>query len=221
MVAVPGRPWRFIPSQYPPVAAFDSVATPDDLAPVMELEGWTNDRLVLERIRRLPEHEWVYGRANASVVMAAFLHGAPDGTRFTGPELGAWYAAFEQATAVAEVAHHALRDAVNRGRSAFTGTYRAYAATLLGDYDGLRGMRERRPDLFDPNSYASSQCYGEARRAAGADGIVYDSVRRRGGTSVVAYRPTNVTDVAQGDHWRITVSLDAPPVARRLRANAP
>jgi hypothetical protein len=59
----------------------------------MELVGWTNDRLVAERIARLPQAEWVYGTANASIVMAAFLHVAPGGMRFNGPKLGAWYAA--------------------------------------------------------------------------------------------------------------------------------
>jgi hypothetical protein len=51
----------------------------------MELVGWTNDRLVAERIARLPENEWVYGVPNASIVMAAFLHVAPGGMRFNGP----------------------------------------------------------------------------------------------------------------------------------------
>jgi hypothetical protein len=41
----------------------------------MELEGWTNDRLVPERLARLNKTEWAYGIPNASVVMASFLHG--------------------------------------------------------------------------------------------------------------------------------------------------
>ncbi len=98
--------FRLIPSRFPPIGAFDTVATPADLAAVMELEGWTNDRLVLHRLRRLPEAEWVFGRANASVIMAAYLHASPVGGRFNGPELGAWYASAALKTAVAEVGHH-------------------------------------------------------------------------------------------------------------------
>jgi hypothetical protein len=45
----------------------------------MELEGWTNDRLVPERLARLNKSEWVYGIPNASVVMASFLHGGAHG----------------------------------------------------------------------------------------------------------------------------------------------
>ena len=33
----------------------------------MELEGWTNDRLVLERVARLNKADWVFGVPNASV----------------------------------------------------------------------------------------------------------------------------------------------------------
>jgi hypothetical protein len=78
---------RLIPSQFPPIGLFDTVATAADLAAVMDLVGWTNDRLVVDRIAPLPQTEWVYGTPNASIVMAAFLHVAPGGIRFNGPEL--------------------------------------------------------------------------------------------------------------------------------------
>ena len=99
---------RLIPSKFPPIGLFDTVATAADLSAVMELVGWTNDRLVAERIDRLPRGEWLYGTPNSSIVMAAFLHAAPGGMRFNGPELGAWYAADDIRTAAAEVGHHLL-----------------------------------------------------------------------------------------------------------------
>ena len=55
--------YRLIPSCFPPIGLFDTVATAADLNEVMELVGWTNDRLVVHRIARLPEHEWIYGAA--------------------------------------------------------------------------------------------------------------------------------------------------------------
>jgi len=109
--AAPQPSYRLIPSKFPPVGLFDTVATAADLEAVMELAGWTNDRLVAERIDRLPRDEWVYGVPNASVVMAAFLHVAPGGMRFNGPDLGAWYAAGDIRTAAAEVGHHLRRGA--------------------------------------------------------------------------------------------------------------
>ena len=210
---------RLIPSQFPPIGLFDTVATASDLEAVMELAGWTNDRLVAERIGRLPEREWVFGRANASIVMAAFLHVAPTGMRFNGPELGAWYAAAEIPAAIAEVGHHLRREAVARNMTAMQRTYRAYSASLAGEYVDIRGLQAERPELYAPDSYAASQAFGEDVRVSGGDGILYDSVRFSGGVNVAAYRPTKVLDVTQTDHFEISVSAAERRIGvRRLKA---
>ena len=65
--SAPAGTTRLIPSRFPPIPTFDAVTTPDDLEAVMELEGWTNDRLISPRLARLPRAEWVYGVPNASV----------------------------------------------------------------------------------------------------------------------------------------------------------
>ena len=110
--SAPQPTYRLIPSRFPPIGLFDTVATAADLPAVMELVGWTNDRLVVERLNRLPQSAWVFGRPNSSVIMASFLHVAPGGMRFNAGELGAWYAAAAIRTAVAEVGHHLRREAV-------------------------------------------------------------------------------------------------------------
>ena len=122
--------YRLIPSRFPPIGLFDTVATAADLSAVMEFAGWTNDRLVASRLARLPQQEWVYGRPNASIVMAAFLHVSPTGMRFNSPELGGWYAAREIETAAAEVGHHLRREAVARSLPELTRVYRSYSARL-------------------------------------------------------------------------------------------
>jgi hypothetical protein len=195
---------------------FDTVSTAADLEAVMELAGWTNDRLVKERINRLRREEWAYGRPNSSIVMAAFLHAAPSGGRFNGPDLGAWYASAAVPTAVAEVGHHLRREALARGLDGMVRTYRSYSARLLGDYVDIRGSE---PGLHAPDDYAAGQTYGEQLRAAGGDGLLYDSVRHRGGVNLCAYRPSKVLDVVQAEHFEITVSVAARRIeARRLGA---
>jgi hypothetical protein len=196
---------RLIPSQFPPIGLFDTVATAADLAAVMELVGWTNDRLVADRIDRLPQSEWVYGVPNASILVAAFLHVAPGGMRFNGPELGAWYAADDLRTAAAEVGHHLRRETVARSVAAMTRTYRAYAATLVGDYLDIRGQQPTRPDVYASDRYDAAQKLGEEVRASGGAGLLYDSLRRRTGNNVVAHRPRNITEIVQTDHFEITV----------------
>ncbi|MGB3388192.1 MAG: RES family NAD+ phosphorylase [Pseudaminobacter sp.] len=213
----PQPSWRLIPSRFPPIGLFDTVATAADLEAVMDLVGWTNDRLMADRIDRLPREEWAYGRANASIVMAAFLHVAPGGARFNGPELGAWYAAAEINVAVAEVGHHLRREAVARGVEAVSRTYRSYSARLDGAYLDITGWRESRPELYAPDSYAASQVFGESVRAGGGDGILYGSVRLRGGMNVAAYRPSKINDVVQAAHYDVTVwAAEHRIEARRL-----
>ncbi|MCW1407407.1 RES family NAD+ phosphorylase [Rhizobium sp. 1AS11] len=202
----PRPSYRLIPSQFPPIGLFETVTRAADLEAVMELVGWTNDRLVADRIQRLPEDQWVYGVANASIVMAAFLHVAPGGMRFNGPDLGAWYAADDLRTAAAEVGHHLRREAVARGVATMARTYRSYVATLLGEYLDIRGEQTWRAAVYDGTSYAASQVLGEEVRSSGGAGILYDSVRLRGGVAIVAHRPRNIQGVVQADHFEITVS---------------
>lgn len=205
----PQPAYRLIPSRFPPIGLFDTVATAADLEAVMELSGWTNDRLVAERIDRLARSEWVYGRANASIVMAAFLHASPTGTRFTGPDLGAWYASADIATSAVEVGHHLRREAVARRIPALSRTYRAYSARLSGDHVDIRGLQSTVSELYQPDSYRQSQIFGESLRKAGDAGILYDSVRLAGGINVAAFRPSFVLDVTQADHFEISIAADA------------
>lgn len=213
---VDGPTYRLIPSRFPPIPAFDSVTSPDDLEAVMELEGWTNDRLVAERVARLNKADWVFGVPNASVIMASFLHGGLTGLRFTSADLNGWYASFARRTAIAEVAHHLRREAVNMRVSSLTFQYRTYSAKLIGTYEDIRGMATTRPELYHANDYAASQTFGEATRASGGDGIVYDSVRHVGGINVVALKPKNVREVVVGPHYEITAPVSGKVIARSL-----
>jgi len=206
-VAPSPRPaYRLIPSQFPPIGLFDTVATAADLAAVMDLVGWTNDRLVAERVARLPQSEWVYGTPNASIVMAAFLHVASGGMRFNRPELGAWYASDDIRTAAAEVGHHLRREASARSVPTMSRTYRTYTATLLGDYLDIRGQQTKYPDIYASDRYDASQQFGEDVRASSDAGILYISLRHQSGSNVVAFRTRNITDIVQEDHFEITVS---------------
>jgi hypothetical protein len=181
------------------------VTTAADLSAVMELVGWTNDRLIAERIDRLPESEWVYGAPNSSIIMAAFLHVAPGGMRFNGPDLGAWYSAGDVQTAAAEVGHHLRREAFARNVQKMSRIYRVYTASLLGDdYLDIRGQQTTRPDVYASDRYDASQQLGEEVRSSGCAGIIYDSLRRQSGTNVVSHRPRNIANVMQAEHFEVT-----------------
>jgi len=218
--SAPHPSFRLIPSRFPPIGLFDTVATAADAEAVMELAGWTNDRLVADRLARLPKSQWVYGRANSGVIMATFLHTAPRGMRFNGPDLGAWYASREIETAAAEVGHHLRREAIARNILSMNRTYRTYSARLLGDdYHDLRALQSSLKDIYRSDSYDAAQQFGEVIRTEEKAGIIFDSLRRKGGTNIVSYIPTNIIDVMQTDHFEISVEAGARAIyVRRLDA---
>ncbi|MBR7652774.1 RES family NAD+ phosphorylase [Brucella oryzae] len=201
----PQPSYRLIPSRFPPIGLFDTVATAADLEAVMELAGWTNDRLLTERLQRLPHEEWVFGRPNSSIVMATFLHVAPGGMRFNGPELGAWYAAARLTTSVVEVAHHMRRETVATQQDGLARTFRVYTAKLEEEFVDICGEQAGLPAVYDPTDYAASQTFGEEMRRGGEFGILFDSLRHEGGINAVAFRPSRIGQVTQGDHYEITV----------------
>lgn len=200
--------FRLIPSRFPPIDLFDGLATPADMEAAMELAGWTNDRLVAERVNRIPPEKWPLGAANASVVMASFLHVPPGGMRFNGPLIGAWYAGDDLKTSVAEVGHHLRREAFALGWPSLARDYRCYTADIEGLYIDLAADPRSHGALLDPVSYAVSQRFGEEARAAGEAGILFPSQRRLGGLNVAAYIPANIRRVTQADHLRLTVYPD-------------
>jgi RES domain-containing protein len=213
------RTHRLIASRWPTVGVFDSVASPEDLEAALLLETLTNDRVTetLVRLGRLDRSEWVTARPGATLVMAAFCHPAPGGGRFNTDILGAWYCATEIETAIAEtVYHHAKRLAHSASGFRHLIQMRELISELDAEFIDVRDLRESHPELYDAESYATSQPFGEAKRRDGSNGIVYQSVRRAGGTNVVVYRPSLLPPVLQGDHFEYRWTGSPTPAVARL-----
>ncbi len=203
------RTHRLIASRYPPIGVFDDlVADKDELAMAFLLELATNDRLAVltRRLPLLPESEIVQG-PGATMVMAAFLHADDAGGRFTDGRLGAWYAAFEVETAISETLHHnTKRLALSQGVYPVNIQMRELVAEIDCELTDIRDQQEQHPELYDLNDYRASQAFGISLRwpqeGEGANGIVYDSVRKPGGTNVCVFRPSCVKlPVSQADHY--------------------
>lgn len=215
----PSPAYRLVPSKFPPIGVFDTVATYADLMQTFDVVGWTNDRQVEHRVRRLKPADMVYGVPNSSIIMAAFLHVGNDGMRFNGPDLGAWYAAASLNTAVVEVAHHLRRQAAAENREHISRVYRAYSCQIAGQHIDLRGMRATHADLFSSQSYGASQAFGENIRATNGNGIIYESVRHASGHNVCVLRPPLISNVTQTSHLGITARADSYEIkVKRLSA---
>jgi hypothetical protein len=220
-VRQPGT-YRLIPSKYLPKG--DSVLTliandDEHLQAIFELDNATNERLLGEHgvLPGIGPEELLTAVPNASIVNAAFCHAHPLGSRFNGPDRGAWYAGFEIETAQAEVAFHkSVQLAEIEWRDDST-TYDEYLADFNADFHDLRpgrapGARRRGLEIYlAPDSYVRSQALAASLLREGSLGIVYPSVRRPDGTCLVCFRPALVTNVRKGRTWR----LEIPPSGRR------
>jgi hypothetical protein len=205
---ITARTHRIISSRFPTVGVFDDIAdTEADLRAAFQLESLTSGRIqATDRLLSLPFGGVVAG-PTASIVMAAFLHTAEGGGRFSDTRLGAWYAATEIDTAIEETVFH------NEQRLRFSDAgfpARLQMRELVVDLDldllDIRGLAADRPDLYEPDSYLRSQAFAAERRwpyaVPGLDGLAYDSVRRRGGGNVCIFRPGAIPlPVVQGAHY--------------------
>ena len=201
---------RLIPARYSDDNASVLARITSDrqqLQDLFQLESATNERLLGESnlLPGITVHELVFGIPNWHIVNAAFTHARPEGSRFNGPDRGAWYAAFSLDTAQAEVAFHfaqSLRE-VNWQESE-TATYREYLADFRAEFHDIRKSSEHATCL-DPESYAASQQLARDLLNRGSAGVIYPSVRHRGGICVACFRPALVTNVRK--NWVVTIKF--------------
>jgi len=193
--------WRIIPSRFPPIQLFERVAEPADLDAIFAIEALTNPRLREEvgDLQLVPLKDRVSG-PSTSVIMAAFTHLNPEGSRFSDGTYGVFYAADGLDTAIAETKYHrALFMRATAQRHAEL-DMRVYVVDLSGDLHDLRGQSSVYPLIFHKDNYAAGQNLARTLRQDGSNGIAYDSVRNEGGTCAGVFRPSLLTNCRQERH---------------------
>ena len=195
---------RLIPYRYSdrgkPILNLLAEDDDDLLSDLIELEGATNDRLLGEsgRLPGISTMELVSGFRLAHIVNATFTHANPMGGRFNGPDRGAWYAGFEMQTSQAEIAFHRSTELKEVGWTAEERSpYIEYLADFRYEFHDIRGDASFR-DCLDPDSYGVSQALGARLLNSGSAGVVFPSVRRKGGTCIACFRPPLVLNVREG-----------------------
>jgi len=188
------------------------------LADIFDLDNATNDRLRAEDdlLPGIGVRELLFGVPYFRVVNATFTHAHPLGSRFNGPERGAWYAAFEIKTAQAEVAFHKTVQLAEIDRFEDDVTFDDYLADFSGEFHDLRGSGDW-VEYLDPDTYVRSQALAEQLLDGGSLGIVYPSVRRAGGTCLACFRPALVMNVRRGTTYRFRWSGYATPTIAAVR----
>jgi RES domain-containing protein len=193
---------RLIPSIYSDESVFSRLAGGGhDVTVLYELEGATNHRLLGEAnlLSGISVHELLFGVPFAHVINAAFTYALPTGSRFNGPDRGAWYATFELKTAKAEVTFHKSQELQEIDwKEPETFTFDDYLADFRGEFHDIR-HNPSYAKCLNPQSCAASQALAKNLLAEGSAGIVYPSVRDRRGTCIVTFRPAMVLNVRKSE----------------------
>lgn len=216
---------RLIPAQFADGGVSVLARLTDDdetLDGIFELDNATNDRLLAESrfSPGIDERELVFGIPSYRIINAAFCHPSPAGSRFNSPDRGAWYASFELETSQAEVAYHRQLWLMETAwDEEDTADYVDYLADFRAEFHNLRGsddQAKQHADCLSPTSYAASQALAAQLLELGSAGILYPSVRRRGGTCIACFRPVLVTNVRKGGIFTFVFpdSKSAPTIRR-------
>lgn len=181
------KSFRLVPSCFPPIQLFETVADPADLDVVFAIEAMGNPRLrdqVGDLLLVAPDQR--ISGPDTSPIMAAFTHLNPEGSRFSDGSYGVYYAADRRETAIAEVAYHRARFLAATHEPPIEVDLRCYQVRVRAPLCDVRGGHEK---LHDPASYAASQAFALVLRQEGCAGIVYDSVRKPGAECVALFTP--------------------------------
>jgi hypothetical protein len=191
--------WRLVPSRFPVVGPWDRIADPADFDALAALEGLTNPRLreQLGFLSITPRERWLTG-PGATPVMAAFAHRNPEGSRFSDGSYGVFYASRALQTAIRETVFHRERFLARTREPAMQVQMRGYHCNISCMLHDLRGGY---PAAHDPVDYGPAQRMAARLRAAGSNGIVYDSVRDPGGQCAAVFWPDKVGPCQVARHY--------------------
>ena len=189
---------------------------PEMLDALAEIEGATSGRLngQWRGTTGVEPTEFVYDVPHANFINASFSYSKPRSpNRFNGEDRGAWYAALDVSTCIAEVKFHIVQELHNIGEYKPTVQYAEMYASFAGNFLDLHPT-DRTHDCLDPDpavGYPAGNAVAEAARAAGISLLIYPSVRHVGGTCFAALSPHAVQSVAQGDVYDMVWSGNPEP----------
>ena len=211
---------RLIPSRYSDGGASVLTRIADSerhLDDIVSLDTLTNDRILGEHdlLPGIGVHELVFDVPYYHVINAAFTHAQPQGSRFNGPNRGAWYAAFDVETSQQEVIYHKTVDLSEIKYFHDDVTYDDYVADFTASFHDIRGDG-RFADCLDSDSYVASQKLAEDLLGAKALGVTYHSVRHNGGVCIACFRPALVGNVRKDLTYRFVWSGDPVPTVTTM-----
>jgi RES domain-containing protein len=209
---------RLIPSRFSETGTVleDVTSSEAMLADAARLDAATNERIhgEVHGLSGISQFELVYGIPHSSIIRAAFLHPGPFGSRFNDTTRGAWYAARRVETSIAEVAYHKAKrlgemivpDAPHGRPEGDTSSYDDWQADFQADFHALEPAETYadclRPEPV-PQCYLPSQQLARQLLAAQSNGVLYPSVRHKGGLCLACFRPALVYQPHRAERYEL------------------
>lgn len=204
VAAIDWRPaFRIIRSVFPPIDLFEDIADPADWPLLISAEQKTNPRLMetIGNLDLVPTERRV-GGPGASFLMAPFTHVSPDRpSRFGDGTAGVLYAGDRFDVALLETVYHHGRFMARTGEApGWTSQFREILLDVAGRLRDLRGGDPAHAAVLDPDDHTAARALGAALRRAGAEGVIYPSVRCDSGDCVGLFYPDLAANARQGRH---------------------
>jgi len=190
--------FRIIPSKFPPINFFEKLVNPNQMEEIFYLESLTNERLREEAgdISLVLPEDRICGEGS-SVVMAAFTHiGKP--SRFTDGSFGVYYASKTLETSVFETVFWREKFLSATKEEPGHIDMRVYIGKILKPLYDIR--EEIYQHFHHPEDYSFSQKFSIQLKEQNAFGILYNSVRDKGGECIAALRPPAISIPKQTKH---------------------
>ena len=226
---------RLIPSRYSETGTVLEEVTGDEqmLRDAARLDAATNERVhgELYGLSGISSFELVYGVPNAHIIRAAFLHPGPQGARFNDSTRGAWYAAEAVETSIAEVTYHKMRrladlivpELPGKRPDRDVSSYDDWQADFRAPFHALEPAEDY-PHCLQPEPvpqcYLPSQLLARQLLAQQSNGIVYPSVRHKGGTCLACFRPALVYQPRRGARYELRLTAAGEGYKAAARAIA-
>jgi len=210
--------FRIIVTRRPSIPLYKDIVSEDKFAVLNYIESLTNNRIREEKNETafVPECEKVFCQ-NSSLIMKCFTNLSE--SRFSSGSYGVFYAAKKLECAVSETKYRTLKFAQATDESTYECQQRVLTGNLAGLFCDIRSLAL--VDVYSPDDYTAGQVFGKKIKDEGNDGIVYDSVRHKGGTCFAVFKPSLIKSIKEiktltylYDGKKITVVEDSSSTGR-------
>ncbi len=189
--------YRVIYTRRPTVDLYENIVSQEKFGVLHFVESLTNPRMreANGETHFLSDDE-KYGGENSSLVYAPFTDfNVKNPNRFSDGSYGVFYCAKELECAIEETKYHTLKFLQNTQESSYKGQHRVLFGNLSGGFCDIRN--EMLPKIYSSIDYSDSQIFGAEIKKQYKDGIVFDSVRYKGGTCYAVFKPCVIKSIRE------------------------